>query len=198
MVAARLEVLPLAANRHAYFDWRGLAVRVFHCGRLGGYELSVAPEDATLVFDRLYRARQLSRLRLAGEEAFQLLQLEAGLPLAHLDFTPARTPFACAPSPAALGFGELEQAKEDDVAVPVLAGLQLDSEQPMSYARIFLGAVEVGRSMRSLYSPARKAAIALGAVSPAHAEIGTILTLRGADLVGAREVSARVVPLPFL
>ena len=166
MVAARLEVLPLAANRHAYFDWRGLAVRVFHCGRLGGYELSVAPEDATVVFDRLYRARQLSRLRLAGEEAFQLLQLEAGLPLAHLDFTPARTPFACAPSPAALGFGESEQADGGRVAVPVLAGLELDSDQPMSYARIFSGAAEVGRGLRSLYSPSLKAAIALATLSP--------------------------------
>jgi glycine cleavage system aminomethyltransferase T len=197
MVAARLEALPLEANRHAYFDWRGLAVRVFHCGRLGGYELSVGPEDATLVFDRLYRARQLSRLRLAGEEAFQLLQMEAGLPLAHLDFSPARTPFARTPSPAALGLGDSEQ-KEGEDGQPVLAGLQLESEEPMSYARVYAGETEAGRGMRSLYSPSLKAAIALGALLPAHAAAGTILTLRGADLVGAREVSARVVPLPFL
>jgi glycine cleavage system aminomethyltransferase T len=153
-----------------------------------------------VVFDRLYRARQLSRLRLAGEEAFQLLQMEAGLPLPYLDFTPARTPFACAPSPSALGLGESAQAKgaEGEVAAPVLAGLQLESEQSMSYARVFAGETEAGRSMRSLYSPTLKAAIALAALSPDHAAAGTILTLRGADLVGAREVSARVVPLPFL
>jgi aminomethyltransferase len=197
MVAAWLEILPLDANSHAYLDWRGLAVRVFHRSRLGGYELSVAPEDATLVFDRLYRAGRFSRLRLAGEEALQLLQLEAGLPLTHLDFTPARAPFARAPLPRALGFPNPEEADGSD-AGPVLAGLELESEQPMSYASVFSGAAEAGRSLRSLYSPSLKAAIALAVLSPLHAAPGTILTLHGADLIGPREVSARVVPLPFL
>ena len=197
MVAARLEVLPLEANRHAYFDWRGLAVRVFHHARLGGYEISVAPDDATLIFDRLYRARSLSRLKLAGEEAFQLLQLEAGFPLTYLDFTPARGPFAQIPSPRALGFAHPETSYTD-ASEPVLAGLEFESEQPLSYARIFAGIAEVGRGLRSLYSPSLKAAIALGVLSPAHTKPGTILTLKGADIAGPCEVLARVVPLPFL
>lgn len=197
MVAARLEILPLEANRHAYFDWRGLAIRVFHRTRLGGFEVSVAPEDATLVFDRLYRAGRLVRLRLAGEEALQLLQLEAGLPLPYLDFTPARSSFARTPSPRALGFANPEEA-DGGAAGPVLAGLELESDQPMSYVPVFSGVTEAGRSMRSLYSPSLKAAIALAVLSPMHAAVGTILTLRGADMMGPREVSARVVPLPFL
>jgi aminomethyltransferase len=197
MVAARLEILPLEANRHAYFDWRGLAVRVFHHGRFGGYEISVAPEDATLAFDRLYRARPLSRLQLAGEEAFQLLQLESGWPLVHLDFTPARAPFARIPSPKALGFSSPERS-EADAGEPVLAGLELESEQPLSYARIFAGETEIGRGLRALYSPSLKAAIALGVLTQAQATPGTILTLRGADIAGPCEVSARVVALPFL
>jgi glycine cleavage system aminomethyltransferase T len=68
----------------------------------------------------------------------------------------------------------------------------------MSYAPVFSGVTEAGRSLRSLYSPSLKAAIALAVLSPMHAAVGTILTLRGADMMGPREVSARVVPLPFL
>ena len=197
MVAARLEVLPLEPKRHAHFDWRGLAITVFHCGRLGGYELSVAPEDATLAFDRLFRGRRLVSLRLAGEEALQLLQLEAGLPLPYLDFAPARELFARAPAPAPLGFEQPHDAG-GSTAKRVLAGLELESDQPLPFAPVFAGGGKVGRTLRSLYSPSLKAAIALAQVAPKHASPGTVLTVRHAGTRDLREVSARVVPLPFL
>jgi aminomethyltransferase len=197
MVAARLEILPLEPMRHAYFDWRGIAVRVFRCIRPDGYEISVAPEDATLAFDWLVRAGRLVSLRLGGEEALQLLQLEAGLPLAHLDFAPAREPFARAPSPAALGVGEPDDGSDSAVGL-VLAGLELESDRPIAFAPVFAGHAEAGRTLRSRYSPSFRGAIALAELASTHAAPGTAVTVRPADSSARRDIAARVVALPFL
>lgn len=197
MVAARLEISPLEPLRHVYFDWRGIAVRVFHGIHPDGYEISVAPEDAVLVFDRLSRAGRLVALGLAGEDALQLLQLEAGLPLPHLDFAPAREAFARTPLPAALGFSPSENAGEGAGAF-VFAGLELDSDQPRPFAPVYARHMEAGRTLRSLYSPSLRAAIALAQLLPQHAAPGTIVTIGPDNSAGGRRVSARVVALPFL
>jgi glycine cleavage system aminomethyltransferase T len=197
LVAARLEILPLEPLRHAYFDWRGIAVRVFHSSRPDGYEISVAPEDAALAFDWLIRAGRLVSLRLAGEEALQLLQLEAGVPLPYLDFAPGREPFARTPSPAALGAYELEDRNESAGGF-VLAGLELESDRPVSFTPVFAGHAEAGRTLRSLYSPAFRGAIALAELAPKHAAPGTGVAVRHVDLSGPRDIPARVVALPFL
>ncbi|HEY4265488.1 MAG TPA: glycine cleavage T C-terminal barrel domain-containing protein [Micropepsaceae bacterium] len=197
MVAARLEILPLEAMRHGSFDWRGIAVRVFHRAHPDGYEISVAPEDAALAFDRLTRAGRLVSLRLAGEDALQLLQLEAGVPLAYRDFAPAREAFACAPSPAALGFTASEGMGEGAGAL-VLAGLELESDRPMPFAPVVAGPRDAGRTLRSLYSPSLKAAIALAELAPQHAAPGTAVTVRRGERFSEVDVRARVVALPFL
>jgi glycine cleavage system aminomethyltransferase T len=196
MIAARLEIAGLDARRHAFVDWRGIQVRVFRDARLGGYQIACAVPDASLVFDRLYGAGKLVSLRLAGESALQLLHLESGLPIPHLDFTPARDPFAHAPMPAGLGFPP--QEAHESTRGPVLAGLQLDSDQPLPFAPIVAGGSEVGRTLRSLYSPALKGAIALAELSPKCASPGTALIVRQVDGAGRQDIAARVVPLPFL
>lgn len=195
MVAARLEVGTLEPLRHARIDWSGLPVRIFRGGRLGGYEISCAADDATLVFDRLLRAGKLVGLRLAGETAWELLRLEAGLPFPHLDFAPAREPFADTPSPVALGF---QAPRDGGNADFVLAGLELESEQPMPFAPVFSGSKEAGRTLRALYSPALKGAIALAQISPAYALPGAVLKVQQVDANGRRDIAARVVTLPFL
>ena len=197
MVAARLESVGLEPRRHARFDWRGVPVTVFHDGRLSGYQISCAPRDACLIFDRLYGAGRLVSLRLAGESALQLLHLEAGLPIPHLDFTPAREPFAHAPSPVALGFQHPHDGS-GRAGGYMLAGLELDSDQPVPFAPILAGGSEAGRTLRSLYSPALKAAIALAELSPSRASPGTAVIVRHMDGAGRRDIAARVVPLPFL
>lgn len=197
MVAARLEVASLEPKRHAHFDWGGLAIDIFHCAGRGGYEVSCAPKDATSVFDRLLRAGRLVSLRLAGEETLQLLELEAGLPSPHLDFVPAREPFAHAPFPKALGFNDTEGLNADSGNL-VLAGLELETKQPMPFAQVFSTRGAVGRTLRSLYSPALKSAIALAEIAPRHASPGSPLTVRGFDFFGSHDVAARVVLLPFL
>jgi aminomethyltransferase len=197
MIAARLEVFPLEAGRYAEHDWHGIPVVLSRSPICDGYELSCAPDDALIVFDRLARAARMVGARLAGENARQLLQMESGLPLVHVDFAPAREPYARTPLPLALGFYD-PNAPAAMAGAPVLAGLLYESDEPLSFAALFAGGSEVGRSMRSLYSPSLKGAIALAQIQPKHAAIGTVLTARGTDSSGIREVPARVVPLPFL
>ena len=129
MVAAGLEIGDLKEDQHCDYDWHGLAVTIFRRARPSGYELSCSAQDAILVFDRLMRHGPLLALRLAGEEAWQLLQLESGLPLIHADFAPAREALAREPSPASLGFKDRPD-RGDDPERRVLAGIEWDGEQP--------------------------------------------------------------------
>jgi glycine cleavage system aminomethyltransferase T len=197
MIAARLEAFPLEAGRHAQAHWRGIPVSLSRGPVCNGYELSCAPDDALIAFDRLARAARMVGGRLAGEYARALLQMESGLPLIHVDFAPAREAYAQTPAPLALGF-EDPSVPPATARVPVLAGLLYESDEPLSFAGLFAGGIEVGRGMRSLYSPALKGAIALAQIQTKHAAPGTTLTARSPDSSGVRETLARVVPLPFL
>jgi len=144
MVAARLEVPYLALNRHITLDWLGIPSTVFHSARPLGYEIACAPEDGALLIDRLFRRASLFGLRFAGEEALQVLEIEAGMPAPHADYEPARQPFARNPAPAALGL------KDDNVsarqAAAVLAGIELDGAEPMAFAPVFSNGGKIGRA----------------------------------------------------
>jgi aminomethyltransferase len=197
MIAAQLEGLPLESGRYAETDWRGIPIVLSRSSIGDGYELSCAPDDALIVFDRLIRAGGMVHARLAGEHARQLLQMETGVPLIHRDFVPAREPFAGTPLPPALGFDD-PAAPVTDAATRVLAGLLYESDAVLSSAVLLAGANEVGHSLRSLYSPACGGAIALAQLPRKYAAPGTTLIARCMDSSGVREVAARVVPLPFL
>jgi aminomethyltransferase len=197
LVAAGLEVGDLNEDRHSDYDWRGLAVTVFRCARASGYELSCAAQDAIAVFDRLMRHAPLLALRLIGEEALELLQLEAGLPLVHGDFAPAREALAREPSLASLGFKARSHGDSDSVR-RVLAGIAWDSDQPAPFAPVFAGGKEVGRTLRSLYSPALKCAIALAQLDPDGGAPGTVVSMMRLESSGLMESAGRVVALPFL
>jgi len=197
LVAAGLEVGDLNEDRHGDYDWRGLAVTVFRRPSAAGYELSCAAHDAIPVFDRLMRHAPLLALRLIGEDALQLLQLEAGLPLVHADFAPAREALASEPSPESLGF-KARPHGDHDSARRVLAGIAWDSDQPAPFAPVFAGGKEVGRTLRSLYSPAMKCAIALAQLDSDGAAVGTVVSMMRLESSGLTESTGRVVALPFL
>jgi aminomethyltransferase len=197
MVAARLEVPYLELNRHVTLDWLGIPITVFHSARPLGYEIACAPEDGTLLLDRLFRRAALFGLRMAGEEALQVLEIEAGMAAPHADYLPARQPFARLPAPAALGLKAENGAGRQ--ANAVLAGIELDGVEPMPFAPVFAnGGNKIGTTLRSLYSPALRSAIALAELSRAQATVGTIVKVLRFDSSGPRERLGRVVPLPFL
>ena len=186
--AGRLEDGQLAQD-----EWRGFAVTLWRDQRLGGYRLSCGNNDAALLFDRVLRAGRPFGLRLAGQNALDVLQLEAGLLLPDLDFTPARENFAREPWPSSLG---LEPALlAEDRAARVVVGIALNRDEPCPFMPVFRRNEEAGRTLRSLYSPALRRAIALVQLTPAHASPGTELIVRTR---AAEEIKGRVVTLPFL
>jgi glycine cleavage system T protein (aminomethyltransferase) len=187
LAAAGLEdAARLIPGEHRLVPWRGRTVNVLRA-LLRGYQIGCANTDAADLFDGVVEAGRLFGLRLAGVEALDVLSLEAGLVIAGRDFTPARAPFAREPLPTSLGLGHADGA-------PVLAGIALDGDVPAPFAPVRVSGEEVGRTMRSLYSPALQAAIALASLTPSHATPGTTVQIvRCGD-----DIAGRVVALPFL
>jgi aminomethyltransferase len=174
-------------------EWRGFGVTLWRDQGLDAYQLSCARDDAAALFDRLLRAGRSFGLYLAGQEAFEVLQLEAGMVLPGLDFAPVRQNFAREPLPSSLGL-ELTSSVESNSAARVLAGIELGRDEPCAFAPLFRENVEVGRTLRSAYSPALRRAIALAQLAPAQASAGTELLIRTTNT----HVKGRVVTLPFL
>lgn len=192
LAAAGLEQAgPLAAHRHIRHDWHGIPVTLGRYARMNGFLVGCAADDGVLVFERLMRAGKSAGLRLAGQEALELMHLEAGLVLPHLDFSPARDDFAREPLPSSLGIGAPSPTSR------VLAGVEFDGEEPYPFAPLFHEGNEAGRTLRSAYSLALRRAIALAQLDPKCAAPGTVLQVGTGDK-GSSGQSARVVALPFL
>jgi glycine cleavage system aminomethyltransferase T len=69
----------------------------------------------------------------------------------------------------------------------------------MPFAPVFAnGGNKIGTTLRSLYSPALRSAIALAELSRAQAAVGTVVKVLRFDSSGPRERLGRIVPLPFL
>jgi glycine cleavage system aminomethyltransferase T len=191
------EAALLEPGKHAVFSWRGVSVTVSRWSSLShaldGYELACANDDAVMVFDRLWRAGQNLGLVLAGQEAFDTLLLEQGVPIPGMDFAPAREAKAREPLPAALGLSDSSQGTPR-----VLAGLEFDSEVPMAFAPVLRNGAIIGATMRSAYSPVLRRAIALAQLDRAQAVAGTAVTVRRLTQTGNEDVSARVTALPIV
>ena len=189
--AARLE-----PSTHAVLSWRGFNVTVSRWGNLaqalGGYEIACANDDAVSVFDRLWRVGRDYGLMLAGQEALDTLFLEQGVLISGADFAPAREAKAREPSPASLGLREA-----DPGAARVLAGLELDSVEPMSFAPVLQKGLIVGATLRSAYSPVLRRAIALAQLDRAQSSPGTNVTIRRLTPSGNADANARITALPF-
>lgn len=174
-------------------DRRGLEVTLWHDPQLRSFQISCAADGAQALLDDVLRAGQPMALRLAGQHAFDVLQVETGALAPNVDFTPARTPFAREPLPSALGLNS-GPGTGTDASSRVLAGLELDRDEPRSFAPVYRETFEVGTTLRSVYSLTLRRAIALAQLMPQHASLGTKLCVRN----GAEEIHARVVALPFL
>jgi aminomethyltransferase len=180
----------LEPDRHMHHAWNGIDVVLSREVRLNAFLVSCPADEGVIVFDRLFRAGKTAGLRLAGQEAVDLLALEAGLILPHRDFQPARESIARSPLPSSLGIGAASTASR------VLAGIEFDGDEPFAFAPLLHEGKEAGMTLRSAYSPALRRAIALAQVDAKFAAPGTLLRVKP----GEREVGspARVTALPFL
>lgn len=194
------EAASLEPGHHAVQPWRGLTVTVSRWSELphvlGGYEIACANDDGLFVFDRLWRAGQSASLQLAGQEAWETLLLEQGVPISGIDFTPARDWDASKPLAGSLGLGDLA-GETNNAPDRVLAGIECESEDPVPFAPVMDGNETVGATLRSAYSPALKRAIALAQLERAHATPGVTVAVRRVTPGGFADIHARVTALPI-
>jgi len=184
--------LALEAEHHQIYDWNGISLTVSRRSKLGGFELSCSRDNGVILFDRITEIGRPHALSLIGQEALEILYLEAGVPLAGLDYMPARDIGSRHPSAASLGFtsGKGHAA--------ILVGVEWDGPDLASFAALYHGARKVGQTLRSAYSPALRRVIALASVQADHAALGTPLTIRAPERTNSQAIAATTVSLPFL
>ena len=202
------ELEPLAFRK---LSWRGIQVTLSRWGEHGGYEIWCAPDDGIFVWDRLMHAGAAFAIRPAGVAAMDLLDLEAGVARPGLDYAPARDADAAEPMPAAVGLGSLiddaHRGFNGRVAIVSgtpdrkLIGLEIAGDEPAPFTPVMRDGKVVGQTLRSVYSPALRRAIALAQIDQAAAAPGTAVSLVLPPTMAApalRTASAQIVDLPFL
>ena len=202
------ELEPLTFRK---LSWRGIEVTLSRWGEHGGYEIWCAADDGVVVWDRVTKAGAAYGIVPAGVAAMDVLDLEAGVPRPELDYKPAREASDAEPMPAILGLTSLIDDAHHGfngrraflAAKPSrkLVGLEIDSDEPAPFTPVMLGDKIVGHTLRSVYSPALKRAIALATVDDAAAVAATLLSLTlPPDMAKPelRKAVARATGLPFL
>ena len=120
---AALAALAPEVNRLGYFGHAqskiaGCEVTVSRTGFTGdlGYEIRIPSDDALSVLDAVLEAGEPHRMRPFGDQALNLLRIEAGLPLIGVEFTSSRYSFNEHDrfTPDELGFGWLLKGIDDE------------------------------------------------------------------------------------
>ena len=131
------EVLDLGYFAHGQAKVAGSEVTVSRTGFTGdlGYELRIPAGDALSVLDAVIAAGEPHRMRPFGDQALNILRIEAGLPLIGVEFSSSRYAFTEHDrfTPDELGFGWL------------LKGID-DATRPFSGRRAILAEREAGAS----------------------------------------------------
>ena len=191
--------------------WRGLEITLSRFGEQGGYEIWCKAEDAPLLWDRVARAGQAFAIMPAGQDAMDILDLEAGVPRPGRDYDGAQGADASEPLAGELRLAALIDAEHlafngRNAAIAAkprrkLVGLALDTASPAPFTPVLKAGVVVGRTLSSRYSPVLRRAIALAQLDEAQAAAGTRLTLSlpaSRDLLLPTETGAVVIDLPFI
>jgi glycine cleavage system aminomethyltransferase T len=141
-----------------------------------------------------------------------VLDLDAGVARPRLDYAPARDADAAEPQPAAVGLGSLiddghhgfngRGAMLGTPLVRKLVGLEIAADEPAPFTPVMMrdGRV-VGQTLRSVYSPALRRAIALAQVDIAASAPGASVSLTlppTMAMPALRMAPAQIVDLPFL
>ena len=200
--------VPAAADM-AFMDARalsgfGLDLLVSRTGYTGedGYEISVPAHAAQAVWDALLADE---RVRPIGLGARDSLRLEAGLPLYGHDLDETVSPVE-----GDLAFC-ISKKRTEALAYPGAARIARELAQGPARVRAALKVLEgaparegaqiadasgavIGLVTSGGFSPSLKQAIALGFVPPAHAAIGTALSV----IVRGKTQPAEVVASPFV
>lgn len=195
------------------WSWRTMDVTLSRFGEHGGYELWCGADDGLLLWDRIADAGKNFGIVPAGLDAMDVLDLEAGVARPELDYMPARDGHASSPNPVELGLASLVaedhhtfNGRDGYLASQKttrrrLVGIEIDSDVPAPFTPLHANSRDAGNTLRSVFSPSLRKAIALAQVDANSAKPGTMLTLTLPPSPSIPELltaTARVVALPFL
>jgi len=173
-----------------HFDFDATSVMVSRTGFTGdlGYELWIDPGYAELLWDRLFEAGQDHGIQAMGDEALQLLRIEAGFIQAGHEFMPANETVRSTHtrSPFELGLGWLVDFKKPNFngrkALMAekksghrynLVKLDIDGNKPAKDSYVFTTKKKfIGTVTSAAWSPSAKASIALATVDASHGKSG--------------------------
>ncbi len=170
---------------------------------LTSYELRLASTDAASLLKQLVAAGQAEGLRLIGEQALDVLRVEAGLPVYGVDITDTNLPQEVSRDRRAISFtkgcylGQETVARIDALGHVNrhLVGLKMTgtSVAPERGAAVTRDATVVGHITSAVVSPAPQSVLALGYVRRGQHTPGTEVSV---DVAGSPQ-PAVVHSLPF-
>lgn len=173
-----------------YFEFAGTQLMVSRTGFTGdlGYELWIEPAHAETLWDRLFEAGSLHGIQPMGDEALQLLRIEAGFIQAGHEFTNANATVRATHtrSPFELGLGWLVDFNKSNFNGRKalleekrrghrynLVKLDIDGNKPAHDSYVFTTANRfIGTVSSACWSPSAKASIALASVRAPHGKPG--------------------------
>lgn len=197
------EVADLGFMTYRSFPWNGTVLVIARSGYTGedGFEILVEPEHAKAFWDALTADERVKPIGLGARDS---LRLEAGLPLYGHDLDET-----ISPTEAGLKFA-ISKRRREAADFPGAARILREFDGDLSRIRVGLlvegaparegaeildaSGVAIGKVTSGGFSPTLGRAIALGFVSPAHAAVGTKLSVS----VRGRSQSAEVAALPFV
>ena len=177
----------------------GVASRTGYTGE-DGCELIVPATNALEVWEKILAHGQTSGAMAAGLGARDTLRLEAAMPLYGHELSEQIDPLTAGLAFAVnlegrdfIGRGALLAAKQK-ADRPVRVGLEMAGRRvPREHYPVITAGQSIGEITSGTFSPTLQKAIAMAYVQPAHAALGTELSV---DIRGTLE-PARVVKLPF-
>ena len=196
--------LPAQSRQHAMIDVDGAAVCVVREDRyrLPGFDLIVPLANISNIAEQLTSAGKQYAAAWVGEQAQNILRIEAGIPRYGVDFTEDNLLLEVGIDHAVsfikgcyLGQEVVERIRSRGHVNKKLCGLLLDGQSPAAAGDLIQAAEkEVGKITSSIVSPSLGRPIALGYVMKDYWELGTELTLQR----DGTEIHATVTKLPFI
>jgi len=172
------------------FPFEGTQLTVSRTGFTGdlGYELWIDPGHAEVLWDRLFEAGLLRGIQAMGDEALQMLRIEAGFIQCKHEFMPAHETVRAGHtrSPFELGLGWLVDFKKSNFngRKALLAQkehghrfnfvkLDIEGNKPARDSYVFTEKnKKIGTVTSAIWSPSAKASIALATLEAPHGEPG--------------------------
>jgi folate-binding protein YgfZ len=196
--------LPPTPKRHAMIDIDGAGVCVISDSHTGepGYDLILPVSAAANVARKLTDAGNPFATKWVGEEALDVLRIEAGIPRYGIDFTEDNLLLEVGLDQAVsftkgcyLGQEVVERIRSRGHVNKKLSGLLIDGETPANAGDVIEAAGKpIGAVTSSVFSPALKRAVALGYLHKDFWSPGTEASIRS-DQAHLRAI---VSTLPFV